>query len=114
MNVYFDACSSLSKDYLDESTNDIWKRNLVFLQTFLHYPKLFGLNNIHKLSRDGSFAAERSRGTKSPNWRANGALGHVKQRKFKFGGFVKHVPVRHLLSSLAILYHVIAKLQRAH
>ena len=34
------------------------------------------------------FAAERSRGTKSPNWRANDALGHVKQRKFKFGGFV--------------------------
>ena len=41
-------------------------------------------------------------------------MGHVKQRKFKFDGFVKHVPVHHLLSSLAILYHVIAKLQRAY
>ena len=28
--------------------------------------------------------------------------------------FVQHVPVRHLLSSLAILYHVIAQLQKAH
>ena len=36
----------------------------------------------------GPFAAERSRGTKSPNWRANDARGHVKQGKFKFGGFV--------------------------
>ena len=53
---------------------------------------------------NGPFAAaERSRGTKSPNWRANDALGHVKKRKFKFGGIVKYVPVRHLLSSLAIV-----------
>ena len=29
-------------------------------------------------------AGERSRGT---NWRANNALGHVKQGTFKFGGF---------------------------
>ena len=43
-----------------------------------------------------------------PNWRANDALGHVGQRKLKFGG-----PVCHLLSSLAILYCVIAQLQRA-
>ena len=39
-------------------------------------------------SCNGPFAAERSRGTKSPNWRANDALGHVEQREFKFGGFV--------------------------
>ena len=44
-----------------------------------------------------------------PNWRANDALGHVEQRKLKFGG-----PVCHLLSSLAILYRVIAQLQRAN
>ena len=30
-------------------------------------------------SGNGPFAAERSRGTKLPNWRANDALGHVKQ-----------------------------------
>ena len=37
---------------------------------------------------NGPFAAKRSRGAKkSPHWRANDALGHVKQRKFKFGGF---------------------------
>ena len=51
---------------------------------------------------------------KSPYWRANDALGHVKQRKFKFGGFFEHVRVRHLLSSMAILYHVIAQLQKAY
>jgi len=52
---------------------------------------------------------------KSPYWRANDALGHVEQRKFKFGGFLEHVPVRHFrLSSMAILYHVIAQLQNAH
>ena len=39
-------------------------------------------------SCNGPFAAERWRGTKSPNWRANDALGHVEQREFKFGGFV--------------------------
>ena len=66
------------------------------------------------LPSNGPFAAERSRGTKSPNWRANDALGHVKQGKFKFGGFVQYMPVRHLLSSLAILYYVIAQLQGVH
>ena len=49
---------------------------------------------------NGPFAAERSLGW--PNWWANDALGHVKQRKFKFGGFFQHVPVHHLLTSLAI------------
>ena len=64
---------------------------------------------------NGPFAAQQSRGTKkSPDWRTNDSLGHVKQRKFKFSGFVPHVPGRHLLSSLAILYHVIAQLQKAH
>jgi len=41
---------------------------------------------LEMLYLNRSFAAERSRG--SPNWWADGALGHVKQRKFKFGGFV--------------------------
>ena len=63
---------------------------------------------------NGPFAAEQSRGTKSPDWRANAALGHVEQRKFKFSVLVQHVRVRHLLSSLAILYHVIAQPQKAH
>ena len=35
------------------------------------------------------------------------------QRKFKFGGFVWHIPVRHLLSSLAILHYVITQMQWA-
>ena len=50
--------------------------------------------NAHKLSicnftySNGPFAAELSHSTKSPNCRANDALRHVKQRKFKSGGFV--------------------------
>ena len=60
----------------------------------------FSLNK--QMSCNGPFAAERSRGTKSPNWRANDTLGHVKQTKFKFGGLFKHFPLRHLLSSLVI------------
>ena len=53
----------------------------------------------------GPFAAERSCGTKSPNWRANDALGHVEQRKFKFGGFL-------IALQFGDLYHLIAQLQR--
>ena len=63
---------------------------------------------------NGAFAAEQSRGTKSPDWRSNDSLGHVEQRKFKFSVLVQHIRVRHLLSSLTILYHVIAQLQNAH
>jgi len=44
------------------------------------------LSSIEK-GRNGHFAAEGSRGTKVPNWRANDALGHVEQ-KFNYGGFV--------------------------
>ena len=61
---------------------------------------------------NGPFAAEQSGGTKSPYWRANDALGHVKQSHQIWIFFVEHVPVRHLLSSMAILYHVIAQLQK--
>ena len=43
------------------------------------------------LHRKEPFAAERSRGTKIANWGANDALGHVKQRKFKFNGCAKSV-----------------------
>ena len=39
---------------------------------------------------------------KSPNWRANDALGQVKQSHQIWIFFVSHVLVRHLLSSLAI------------
>jgi len=35
-------------------------------------------------------------------------------KKIQYIGFVYHVPVRHLLSSWAILHHVIAQLQEAH
>ena len=40
---------------------------------------------------------------KSPYWRANATLGHVKQRKFKFGGFVLDA----ICSTLRFWYHVI-------
>ena len=58
------------------------------------------------------FAASHSRGTKPPCWRAKVALGQDKQRKLPFKImyvflFVCLVPVRLLLSSLAVqLYHV--------
>ena len=39
---------------------------------------------------------------KSPYWRANDALGHVKEIHQIWILFVEHVPVRHLLSSMAI------------
>ena len=39
---------------------------------------------------------------KSPYWRANDALVQVKQSHYIWIFFVQHVPVRHLLSSLAI------------
>ena len=41
----------------------------------------------------------------TPCWIASYALGHTKQRKFKFD-FVLDVPVRSLLSSKLFLYHV--------
>ena len=63
---------------------------------------------------NGPFEAEQSRGTKSPYWRLNDALGHVKESHKIWIFFVQHVPVRHLLSSMAILYHVIAQLLKAH
>ena len=39
---------------------------------------------------------------KSWYWRANDALGHVKESRQVWIFFVQHVPVRHLLSSVAI------------
>ena len=51
---------------------------------------------------------------KLQHWIANDALGHVEQRKFKYGGFVQDVPVNHLLHSMVILYQVFAQLQKAH
>ena len=63
---------------------------------------------------NGPYAVERRCGKNSSNYGANDALGHVNQRKFKFGSFVYHVPVRHLLFNLTSLYHVIAQLQTAH
>ena len=37
------------------------------------------LDKVKSISANGPFAAEQSRGTKSPYWRANDALGHVKE-----------------------------------
>ena len=55
-------------------------------------------------------AASHSRGTKPPCWRAKVALGEHKKRKLPFKKlclpFVCLVPVRLLLSSMAVLYHV--------
>ena len=72
------------------------------------------LHSFINLQHNGPFAVEQSRGTKSPHWRANDALGHVKESHQIWIFFVQHVPVRHLLSSMAILYHVIAQLQKTH
>lgn len=61
------------------------------------------------------FAAERSRVTIAKlesNLRKGGMLN--KGKKFEFSLFCVYVPVIHLLSSLAIFYQVIAKLQGAH
>ena len=55
------------------------------------------------------FAGSHSRGAKPPCWRAQVALGQDKQRKLLFKimyAFVCLVPVRLLLSSTAVLYHV--------
>ena len=57
---------------------------------------------------NGPFAAERSCATKSPNWRANDAVRHVKQRKFKFGGFFFTCPNASIALQFGDLYHVIA------
>ena len=40
------------------------------------------------------FAAERPRGTKSPNWRAKDAFGYVKQRKRTLRGLVVQYPTK--------------------
>ena len=49
---------------------------------------MIGLKH-HVFSTNGPFEPEGSRGT--THWRANDALGHVKQRKFKFDGFVSRL-----------------------
>ena len=63
------------------------------------------------------FAASHSCGTKPPCWRAKVALGQDKQRNYHLKlcmSFVCFVPVRLLLSSVAVLYHVNGWLQRAY
>ena len=55
------------------------------------------------------YAASHSSGTKPPCWREKVALGKDKQRKLLFRimyAFVCLVPVRLLLASRAVLYHV--------
>ena len=48
------------------------------------------------------FAADDHMVQKPPYWGANWALGHIKQRKFKFSCFVLDVPVHNLLSSMVV------------
>ena len=52
-------------------------------------------------SHNRPFAASHSRGKKPPRWRAKVALGQDKQKTY-----IILVPVRLLLSSTAVLYHV--------
>lgn len=59
------------------------------------------------MSRKVLLEAEHSLGTKSPNWRASDALGHVK-------GNSNLVALFNILFGLAVLYHVIAQLQKAY
>ena len=73
------------------------------------YLSLFGPNR--------PFAACHSRGTKTPSWDANVALGQDKQRKLPckiMYAFVGLASVRILRPSMAVLYHVYGKLQRAY
>ena len=68
------------------------------------------------LQRNRPFASSHSRGTKPPYWRARDAPGEDKQRTnhAKWSElFAFSVPVRLLFSSMAVLYPVNGKLQRA-
>ena len=66
------------------------------------------------LQHNGPFAAERPCGTKSPNWRANDALGHVERRKFNLVAFF-NMSLFIICSPVSrFLYHVIAQLQKAN
>ena len=62
----------------------------------------------------GAFAAGDHMVQKPPYWRANCALGNIKRRKFKFNCFVLGVPVRNLLSSMAVFVPCDHQMQRAH
>ena len=65
----------------------------------------------------GPFAAFHSRGTKPPCWDAKVALGQDQQKAYIIlngNSFVCLVPVRLLRPSMAVLYHVNGKLQRAY
>ena len=62
----------------------------------------------------GPFAAGDHMVQKPPYWRANCALGHLKQRKFKLSCFVLDIPVRNLLTSIAVFVPCDRQLQRAH
>ena len=69
-------------------------------------------------SRNRPFAAYHSRCTKPPCWGAKVALGECKQRTLPYKiiciPFVGLSPVRLLRPSMAFLYHVYDKLQRAY
>lgn len=55
--------------------------------------KFFNLTTT-LINQNRTFATEQSQSTKQPNCTANDALAEIEQRKFKFGDFVKNVPVR--------------------
>ena len=64
---------------------------------------------------NGSFAAEQSHGKNQQTGEQMTHWDMLNKATIKIWiVFVQHVPVRHLLSSLAILYHMIAQLQEAH
>ena len=65
--------------FLVRAEQTVW----IILRVNLHSSNVIGLKH-HVFSPNGPFAPEGSRGT--AHWRANDALGHVKQRKFKFDG----------------------------
>ena len=96
---------TLSTVFLRPSTLDVKILPVVMTVSNL----VFKVSSLLRMSCNVPFAAEFSRGTKSPSWRANETLGYVKQSHQ-----IWIVPVNNLLSSSAILYHVIAQLQRAH
>ena len=63
---------------------------------------------------NGPFAAGDHMVQKPPYWTANCALGDIKQRKLKFSCFVLDVPVRNLISSMAVFVPCDHQQQRAH
>ena len=90
----------------------------VLVSSFCHFIESNEATEYLSLfSPNRSFAPCHSPGTKPPSWDAKVALGQDKQRKLPckiMYAFVGLASVRILRPSMAVLYHVYGKLQRAY